>query len=121
MEQKGVITDRGVLPRHFEHVVGNRGRHESVWDLKQHLYSERKIEMTPSVKADYGYANCRLESEERLLTAVYMAAFFREGFDEMELHAHCLQGHTLEYVEQFENLTKERTKLKRLMKNSHSA
>ncbi|KAJ3527391.1 hypothetical protein NM688_g8133 [Phlebia brevispora] len=99
----------------------DRTAHESVWDLKQHLLSRGSISLSPSAEADYGFANCGPGSERELLTTVYMAAWKKGEFDEMELHAHYLQGRTLEYLEKFEDLTKERMKLERLMKNSHSA
>lgn len=119
MESKG-ITDRRSLPRHFEHIMQSRVSHESVWDLKQFIYGGEMVELIPSVTCDYGFMQCRSPEDLTALTTVYKVAFDHKDFDEMELHSHCIQGKTLEYVSRFQRLTKkDKKRFGHLMKNPY--
>ena len=72
---------------------------KSVWNLKQFVVADEPDSFpVPSVKVDYGFANCRNEEEKVQLKEVYKKVFEDSHGDPLKLHEACLQGKTYDYV-----------------------
>ncbi|KAF8440853.1 hypothetical protein L210DRAFT_3400158 [Boletus edulis BED1] len=115
---KGVQVDdsRG----HLQDLL-HPGWRKSVWDLKQSIAQEdsSKVEsdMALSVTVDYGFMNCRNDSERRQLKRVYKAFFDNDG-DPVALHEAAIKGNLHGHLSKVVKGLKD-PKFKRLMKNPY--
>jgi hypothetical protein len=71
----------------------------SVYNLKEFLLSEDTVPIN-SVKADYGYFNCKSPHERELWRDIYYRVFHAKDFDMAKMHEACIQGKIYEYVKQ---------------------
>ncbi|CAB4478429.1 unnamed protein product [Rhizophagus irregularis] len=78
-------------------VRGHNQPNKSVYDLKQYALSE-SARLVPSVNVDYGFMNCRTESEKRQLKHTYRKLIKTPRFDPRDLHCACIAGKTFDYV-----------------------
>ena len=94
--------------------------HKSVWNLKQSILHEESTKeesrMRPSVVADYGFMNCRNDSERRQLKRVYKAFFDSRDGDPLALHEAAIKGNIHGYVSKVVQGLRD-PKFQRLMKN----
>ena len=72
--------------------------------------------MRPSVVADYGFMNCRNDSERRQLKRVYKAFFDSRDGDPLALHEAAIKGNIHGYVSKVVQGLRD-PKFQRLMKN----
>jgi len=84
-------------------LAGSPKVNKSVWDLKQYLETE-KGPLIPSVGVDYGFFNCRGETEREDLEKVYKEFFADYRADPIELHKAAIGGRLFEYVGGFVEL-----------------
>ena len=70
---------------------------KSVYSLKQYVLSE-SVDLSRSVKVDYGFMNCRTEDEKRQLKHMYRKLIKTPRFDPRDLHEACLAGKIFNYV-----------------------
>jgi hypothetical protein len=96
--------------------------HKSVWDLKQSILHENSTKeesrMPPSVMVDYGFMNCRNDSERRQLRRVYKAFFDSHNGDPLALHEAAIKGNIHSYVSKGVQGLRD-PKFQRLMKNPY--
>jgi hypothetical protein len=96
--------------------------HKSVWDLKQSILREHSTKeesrMPPSVMVDYGFTNCRNDSERRQLKRVYKAFFDSRNGDPLALHEAAIKGNIHGYVSQVVQGLRD-PKFQRLMRNPY--
>jgi hypothetical protein len=96
--------------------------HKSVWDLKQSTLHENSTKeesrMPPSVVVDYGFMNCRNDSERRQLRRVYKAFFDSHNGDPLALHEAVINGNIHGYVSKVVQGLRD-PKFQRLMKNPY--
>jgi len=95
---------------------------KSVWDLKRSIVQESSTKeessMVPSVMVDYGFMNCRNDSERRQLKRVYKAFFDSCDGDPLKLHEAAIKGNIHGYVSQVVQGLRD-PKFQRLMKNPY--
>ena len=95
---------------------------KSVWDLKRSIVQEdstkKESSMIPSVMVDYGFMNCRNDSERRQLKRVYKAFFDSRDGDPLKLHEAAIKGNIHGYVSQVVQGLRD-PKFQRLMKNPY--
>ncbi|KAF8133967.1 hypothetical protein EV363DRAFT_1448604 [Boletus edulis] len=99
---------------------GPRGCRKSVWFLKRTIVQEDATEassMERSVTVDYGFMNCRNDTERRQLKQVYKAFFDSHG-DPLALHEAAIKGNLYGYLSTVVKGHKD-PKFKRLMKNPY--
>ncbi|KAH7890143.1 hypothetical protein F5I97DRAFT_642652 [Phlebopus sp. FC_14] len=96
-----------------------RGPHKSVWCLKQvALQDDPNFQVPNPVWFDYGFMNCKNDSEKRQLRRVYKAFFASPGADPLALHEAAIKGKIHGYVSNIVKGTKN-PKFERLMKNMY--
>ncbi|KAF8558340.1 hypothetical protein OG21DRAFT_1504392 [Imleria badia] len=95
---------------------------KSVWYLKQSIVQENstkeKSSMSPAVVVDYGFMNCRNDSERRQLKRVYKAFFDSRNGDPLALHEAAMKGNIHDYLSTVVQGLKD-PKFQRLMKNPY--
>ncbi|KAF8133966.1 hypothetical protein EV363DRAFT_1325125 [Boletus edulis] len=95
---------------------------KSVWYLKQSIVQEdstkEESRMERSVMVDYGFMNCKNDSERRQLKRVYKAFFDIPGVDPLALHEAAIKGNIHGYLSTVVKGLKD-PKFKRLMKNPY--
>ena len=95
---------------------------KSVWNLKRSIVQEDSTKeescMVPSVIVDYGFMNCRNDSERRQLKRVYKAFFDSHDGDPLKLHEAAIKGNIHGYVSQVVQGLRD-PKFQRLMKNPY--
>ena len=95
---------------------------KSVWFLKQAIVREdstkEEVSMVPAVVVDYGFMNCRNESEKRQLKRVYKAFFDSPKGDPLALHEAAIKGNIHDYLSTVVQGLKD-PKFQRLMKNPY--
>jgi len=100
---------------------GPAGCRKSVWCLKRMIVQEDATEeesvMERSVMVDYGFVNCKNDSEKRQLKRVYKAFFDNDG-DPLVLHEVAIKGNLYGYLSTVVKGLKD-PKFKRLMKNPY--
>jgi len=70
---------------------------KSVYSLKQYVLSE-SVDLSRSVKVDYGFMNCRTEDEIRQLKHMYEKLIKAPPFDLWDLYQAYLAGKIFNYV-----------------------
>ncbi|KAG5635941.1 hypothetical protein H0H81_009626 [Sphagnurus paluster] len=123
MDSKGFGQLRRAITD-LDDFMGSTSFRKSVWDLKQ-LVEVASGEgggtfdlVIPSVRVDYGFMNCRSDSEFKDLIALYKQVFDMEHFSPIGLHEAAIQGKLLEHMEKFVQLKKSaRKQFVRLLKN----
>lgn len=119
-DSKGLKAQRLTLPysSDFEDVMSGYGC-KSVWCLKEYVMSSEP-ELEISVSVDYGFANCRSESEMGILKDVYKRILGAENAKPLELHDAAMKGKLFEYAGGLMPLKQKlKQKLNRLMKNPY--
>ena len=95
---------------------------KSVWYLKQSITQENSTKeessMHPAVLVDYGFINCRDDSERRQLKRVYKAFFDNPNGDPLALHEAAIKGNIHGYVSKVVQGLRD-SKFKRLMQNPY--
>ncbi|KAF8558341.1 hypothetical protein OG21DRAFT_1234824 [Imleria badia] len=98
------------------------GATKSVWYLKQPIVQEESTKeessMIPAVVVDYGFMNCRNDSERRQLKRVYKAFFDNHNGDPLALHEAAIKGDIHGYLSTVVQGLKD-PKFRRLMKNPY--
>jgi hypothetical protein len=106
---------------HFQNVL-QAGWRKSVWYLKQTVaqedFTEAESNMVPAVSVDYGFANCRNDSEKRRLWKVYKDFFNSPNGDPLALHEAAMVGNIHGYVSSVANGLQD-PMFQRLMKNPY--
>jgi len=106
---------------HFQSVL-QAGWTKSVWYLKQAVAQENVTEaesnMVPAVLVDYGFGNCKIDSEKRRLWNVYRDFFDSPNGDPLALHEAALEGNIHGYVSTVVNGLQD-PMFQRLMKNPY--
>ena len=95
---------------------------KSVWNLKEFILQEDSTKeeprMCPSVMVDYGFMNCRNDSERRQLKRVYKAFFDCHDGDPLALHEAAIKGNIHSYLSKVVQGLRD-PKFQRLMKNPY--
>lgn len=102
---------------HLEDVLA--GVIKSVWRLKQFVLSE-DVDIQRSVVVDYGFMNCRTQTEREELKEVYKQIFLEAQADPIKLHEAAIAGKIFEFSSgllKFKNAQKK--KFAKLMKNMY--
>lgn len=106
--------------RYLADVMQNHRMNKSVWDLKQFAIRTDKENaedgIVNSIACDYGFMNCRKDSEIQALKKVYRTFFERRDADPLALHDAALRGDIFGYLG---SLMKLNAKFERLMKNPY--
>ena len=106
---------------HFRDIL-HSDRKKSVWYLKQSILQEdstkEEIVAPPSVMVDYGFINCRNDSERRQLKRVYKAFFDSHDGHPLALHEAAIQGNIHGYLSNVMQGLRD-PKFERLMKNPY--
>ncbi|KIJ63378.1 hypothetical protein HYDPIDRAFT_134545 [Hydnomerulius pinastri MD-312] len=90
---------------------------KSVWTLKQYIFTEEEqAQMHPAVRVDYGFMNCRNDSEWRQLKRVYKAFFDTRDANPIALHEAAIKGKIYEFISGVVKGARN-SKFQRLMKN----
>ena len=117
---KGLQVDDNAHLRDLLH--GPTWGNKSVWNLKSSIVQEDSTKeepsMVPSVIVDYGFMNCRNDSERRQLKRVYKAFFDSRDGDPLKLHEAAIKGNIHGYVSQVVQGLRD-PKFQRLMKNPY--
>jgi hypothetical protein len=114
-DAKGLNREREPF-RHFEDILaGSPNVNKSVWNLKQYV-AVKDGGLIPSIAVDYGFFNCKGETEKLELKEVYNQLFSHRDADPLKLHEATIGGRLFEYVGGFVKLKK---KFNRLMKNPY--
>lgn len=99
---------------------------KSVWNLKHYIDELICTDMgkgptpIPSVSCDYGYFNCKVPAECKLLDDLYKYLFTELQVDPLALHEACLKGELLEFAKNSGmKLSPHTTKYTRLLKNPY--
>ncbi|KAF9462043.1 hypothetical protein BDZ94DRAFT_1262274 [Collybia nuda] len=94
---------------------------KSVWWLKQFAMASESadegVSLRPSVRADYGFMNCKTEDEFKALRRLYKEVFEKPHVDPVKLHVACIQGKLFEFLGGEVDLSKKKKKFTRLLKN----
>ncbi|KAG1746942.1 hypothetical protein EDB19DRAFT_1926927 [Suillus lakei] len=107
--------------RHLADILQNNSTLKSVWLLKQFAIrtdeesAEGCIVVNP-VGVDYGFMNCKKDSEIQALKKVYRTFFERPGADPLALHDAAIHGNIFGYLGSSMKLN---AKYERLMKNPY--
>ncbi|KAG9310126.1 hypothetical protein JVU11DRAFT_9740 [Chiua virens] len=100
------------------HANGNK----SVWRLKQLIAQEESASaggepiIVPSIMMDYGFFNCKSDSEQRQLKRVYKAFFYTHRGDPLALHEAAIKGNIHGFLSTVVQGLRD-PKFQRLMKN----
>ena len=93
---------------------------KSVWSLKQAIVQEESTKeeafINRPVMMDYGFINCRNDSERRELKRVYRAFFEKHNEDPLALHEAAIKGNIHGYLSNVVQGLRD-PKFRRLMKN----
>ncbi|KAJ7191557.1 hypothetical protein GGX14DRAFT_481300 [Mycena pura] len=123
LDAKGLRGRRLMLP-YLEDILSRSPRmNKSVWDLKQHIQDPESVRLhvIPSVHVDYGFMNCKSDSEYEDLKDMYKQIFEHRDVNPLKLHEACISGKLYEHtVGLFPELKKKKNRSKkfiRLMKN----
>ena len=92
---------RVINPVQFQDILQSQWR-KSVWYLKQAIahedFTKTESNMVPAVSVDYGFVNCRDDSEKRRLKKVYMDFFDSPNGDPLALHEAAVKGNIYGYI-----------------------
>ncbi|KAG5332118.1 hypothetical protein J132_10410 [Termitomyces sp. J132] len=113
------ILSEGILE---EVLSGSQSMMKSVWYLKQFIEVEgNDFQPRPSIFVDYGFMNCKSQTEFQDLKALYKQVLDMPESSPLDLHQACIQGKLFEYIEKFVSLKKKtiRKQLRRLLKNPY--
>lgn len=106
--------------RYLSDVLQGHRVRKSVWDLKQFAIQtdeqNPKGRMVNSVVCDYGFMNCRKDTEIQALKKIYRTFFERRDADPLALHDAAIRGDIFGYLG---SLMKVNAKYERLMKNPY--
>ncbi|KAJ7196428.1 hypothetical protein GGX14DRAFT_376214 [Mycena pura] len=123
LDAKG-LRGRHMIDPYLEDVLsGSPHVFKSVWRLKAHVQDMSTIRsnLIPSVRVDYGFLNCKSDSEYQDLKDLYKNIFERRDANPIKLHEACISGSLYAYVlGLFPELKKKRnraTKFERLLRN----
>lgn len=101
---------------------GPTGMRKSVWHLKQSIAHESSTKeesnLIPAVIVDYGFMNCKNDSERRQLKRVYKAFFDNRDCDPLALHEAAIKGNIHGYLSSVVQGLRD-PKFERLMKNPY--
>lgn len=93
-------------------------RHKSIWRLKQFVLVESAVP-TPAVRVDYGFVNCRNESEFTTLKELYKTILEMPSVKAVNLHHAAIRGKLFAYINRFvpSQLEKKPKRYRRLLRN----
>ena len=95
---------------------------KSVWYLKQTIVQEESTKEEASIRrsvmVDYGFINCKNDSERRELKRVYRAFFEKHDGDALALHEAAIKGNIHGYLSNVVQGLRD-PKFRRLMKNPY--
>ena len=120
-----LFDSQGLQVKHRDHLQDllYSDRVKSVWFLKQFVVREvtpdREFNVRPAVMVDYGFINCRNDSERRQLKRVYKAFFENHDGDPMALHAAAMRGNIHGYLSKIVQGLRD-PKFQRLMKDVYT-
>jgi len=110
-----------LFPHMADVLEGSPHRFKSIWYLKQAIVRNR-FEVPPkevtSLAVDYGFVNCKENAETMELKQAYRSYLLEKAGDPLDLHDAAMEGRLFRHVGARVKLSK---KMKRLMKNPHSA
>ncbi|KAG0692608.1 hypothetical protein DFH29DRAFT_839651 [Suillus ampliporus] len=116
----GISVEFPIPLRYLADVLQSSIMTKSVWFLKQFAIrsDEENVEgrVVNSVAVDYGFMNCRKDSEIQALKKVYRTFFERRDADPLALHDAAISGNIFGYLG---SLMKLNAKYERLMKNPY--
>ncbi|KAH6883759.1 hypothetical protein BKA70DRAFT_1341422 [Coprinopsis sp. MPI-PUGE-AT-0042] len=124
---QGFVGGDEEISKEFEDVMSGSGQgvYKSVWWLK--AFVQRQVELVnpdfqiiPSIRVDYGFMNCRNDTERRTLLGLYRLYFESENPKPrpLELHQACIKGQLFEHLSTFPRV-KLREEHRRLLKNPY--
>ena len=117
---KGLQVNRS---DHFRDLLRGPSGRKSVWLLKRFIAQEDSApqassNMHPAVVVDYGFMNCRSDSERRQLKRVYKAFFENHNGDPLALHEAAIKGNIHGFLSKAVQGLRD-PKFQRLMKNPY--
>ncbi|KAG1741824.1 uncharacterized protein EDB91DRAFT_316409 [Suillus paluster] len=114
--EKGI----SVNVRNLGDALQGHNTNKSVWSLKQFAIRTDEENAKAAVRSpfafDYGFMNCRNDSEKQALKKVYRTFFERRDADPLALHDAAIHGNIFGYIR---SLMKLNAKYERLMKNPY--
>ncbi|KAG5649800.1 hypothetical protein H0H81_001947 [Sphagnurus paluster] len=125
MDSKGFGQRRRTI-KNLDEVLGTGSIIKSVWHLKQlfEVVSEEgadDFDPHPAVRVNYGFLNCRNDSEFKDLVALYKQVLDMERVDPITLHEAAMKGKLFEFISQFVELKRKsvRKSVARLLENPY--
>ncbi|KAJ7485132.1 hypothetical protein B0H11DRAFT_2018238 [Mycena galericulata] len=125
LDANGLRGRRMIHPYLEDVLSGSPRMFKSVWYLKQHVQAEDSVRsnIVPSITVDYGFMNCKSDTEYQDLKDLYKSVFVRSDANPLELHEACLSGSLYRYVlGLFPELKKKKNRAKkfqRLLRNPY--
>lgn len=99
-DANGLRGRRIALPYLEDVLSGAPRQFRSVWSLKELVQNTQssRSHIVPSITVDYGFMNCKSDSEYQDLRDLYKCIFERRDANPLKLHEACLSESLYEYV-----------------------